>query len=365
VKILQLIDTLDPGGAERMCINISNTLCNNGIDVQLCSTRNGGSLQSELHHGIVYHCLKKKSSIDLKAFRKLIDILKTEKIDLIHAHSTSLFWAVAAKTFNRNLKIIWHDHLGRRINYAKANWIYKLISSKIDAIIAVNMELAEWSRKHMKVPSSRIIFMNNFPLLKETGRHPDPEYFTVVCLANILPVKDHETLIRAIGLINERKLSKPLRIIFAGAYTNDYYISNLKKVINKLNLNSIIEFAGSVDDTAGLLAIADCGVLSSVSEGMPVSLLEYGLARLPVVVTDVGQCAEVVGNGKYGRIVPARDPEAMANELFSIITDSTGSYKMGINLHDHILKNYGPDHFVNEYNILLNKIQGNAQIIFR
>ena len=55
---------------------------------------------------------------------------------------------------------------------------------------------------------------------------------------------------------------------------------------------------------------ADCGVLSSVSEGLPVSLLEYGMAGLPVIVTDVGQCAEVVGNGRFGRVVPPGKPNS-------------------------------------------------------
>ena len=61
--------------------------------------------------------------------------------------------------------------------------------------------------------------------------------------------------------------------------------------MEEYNLNDIIQIAGSVVDTSSLLASADIGVLSSIFEGLPLSLLEYGLAGLPVVVTDVGQSA--------------------------------------------------------------------------
>jgi glycosyltransferase involved in cell wall biosynthesis len=356
VKILQLIDTLNPGGAERMCVNIANTLHNNGFDVQVCTTRSGGSLRNEINNEIVYHTLDKQSLFDIKAFRKFLHIIRNEKIELVHAHSSSLFWAVAARIFNRKLKIVWHDHLGLNVHERSKSSLYRMLSFKIDGIISVNRNLEEWSKKYMHVRKDKIVFINNFPQLSGIKEKEESELFTIVCLANIRPQKDHETLIKAIGLISKRQAVPPLKVILAGQYDEGDYFLHLKRLTKELNLESIIEFAGAVEDVAGLLAKADCGVLSSLSEGLPVSLLEYGMAGLPVVVTDVGQCAEVVGFGKFGKVVPAKKPELFAEELASIMKNRKESHKLGTNFRDYVEQNYGPEGFMKKYTTLLNKL---------
>lgn len=356
MKILQLIDTLNPGGAERMCINISNTLCKSGFEVYICSTRAEGSLKKEIDPGVSYYCLNKRSSADLRAFLKLLKLIKSEKIDLIHAHSTSVFWAVAAKAARRNTKIIWHDHLGSRINNSKINRKYKAVSGQIDAIITVNSELRQWSVSHMNVSQDRIVYINNFALIKDVIKKPGGDYFSIVCVANILPVKSQDLLIRALEIINKNELPKPVKVTFAGYYQENEYFRYLNKLIEKHNLASQIQFAGKIEDISDFLSGADCGVLCSSSEGLPVSLLEYGMAGLPVVVTNVGQCASVLDGGRYGKIVSPGDADGMANELLWIIKNKETAQKMGESFKDHINKNYGHENFLSDYVYLLNTI---------
>lgn len=339
-----------------MCVNIANVLHANGHEVILCATRAGGPLEKFVTPGIRCEILHKKHSADFLAFMRLVRIIRENDIQLIHAHSSSVFWAVAAKLFIKNIKVIWHDHLGLRICERNTNFFYKLISRWIDGIIAVNKDLAEWSRMNMRVSPEKIVLINNFALLRETSKSTDLEFLTVVCLANLRPQKDHETLIRAIGILKKEQLPKKLKIILAGAYQKDKYFSRLRDLMNELAVNDIIELAGSVEDTATLLAAADCGVLSSVSEGLPLSLLEYGMAGLPVVVTNVGQCAEVVGNGRFGRIVPPGKPTATAKELLWIIQNKLQAKQMGDSFKDHIIKNYSSSIFLAKYKLLSDSI---------
>jgi glycosyltransferase involved in cell wall biosynthesis len=362
LKILQLIDTFNAGGAERMCVNIANVLHENGYDVQICATREGGQLEKFIIPGIETHILNKKNSVDFSVFKQFIKILKKEKIDIIHAHSSSLIWAVTAKLFVKNLKVIWHDHLGRRVHDYRRNFFYRLFSTKIDAIIAVNKELETWSKKNMNIPSEKIVQLNNFPLLKKTAKHQSHEDIVIVCLANLLPAKDHETLIRAIDIVVRNEVGRAVKLFLAGAFRQDDYYLNLNRLITELNLNSHIKFTGSVEDTTILLARADIGVLSSRTEGMPLSLLEYGMAGLPVVVTDVGQCAEVVGNGKYGLVVPPGNPELLAKELLWVIQNQESAVQMGIGLKNYVNQEYGQDQFLTHYQNLLNEIFHNDQL---
>ena len=340
-----------------MCVNISNVLHDNGHEVTLCATRTGGALEKAINSSIRFHVLHKKSSLDFVAFRRLLRIIKDNGIETIHAHSSSLFWAIMAKVFYGKVKVLWHDHNGLRVSDSWINIFYKLLSIKIDGIIAVNHVLAGWSRKNMKVLPERIVMINNFPLLKSVKRHTDPEFFTIVCLANIRPQKDHETLIRAIALLKKQDLPQKLKVIFAGSINDRDYSQRIRSLIAELSLEDTIEMPGTIEDTATLLSKADCGVLSSSSEGLPVALLEYGMAALPVVVTDVGQCSEVVGNGQYGKVVATSDAQGLAEELSWILFNPAEAKIIGENLKKHVVNNYGPGNFLTDYMNLLNLIQ--------
>ena len=353
LKILQLIDSLHPGGAERMCVNIANVLHENGYEVQICASRKRGPLEKFIQPGLKYHILTKRNSFDIFAFYRFVAILKSQRIDIIHAHSSSVFWAVGAKFIVKNIKVIWHDHLGLRIYDRKKNFFYKLISTKIDGIISVNQELAEWSRQNMKVPTERIVMINNFPLLNSLEKRSDPEVFTIVCLANLRPQKDHPTLLRAIAQLKEMNLHKRLKVILAGSDDDQKYVGKLRVLISDLGLEEIIEMPGSVEDTSSLLASADCGVLTSVSEGLPVALLEYGLAELPVVVTNVGQCAEVVDYGKCGFLIEPGDFSQLAGYLKLLLLNTKLHQELGSKLKEQVMDLYSCNAFLQQYKKLL------------
>ncbi len=82
-----------------MSVNISNALYEDGHEPILCATRKAGPLRNFLSEDIVFYCLNKKNSVDVVAFFKLLRIIKKHKITLIHAHSSSIFWAIGAKFF--------------------------------------------------------------------------------------------------------------------------------------------------------------------------------------------------------------------------------------------------------------------------
>jgi len=113
MKVLQLIDTLNAGGAERVALNYANELSQHLEGSYLCATRQEGPLKNQIKPEVGYLFLQKKSALDLGAVRRLSQYVKANKINLIHAHGTSFLTAVLCKLFVRNLKIVWHDHYGK------------------------------------------------------------------------------------------------------------------------------------------------------------------------------------------------------------------------------------------------------------
>lgn len=356
-NILQMVEHLLPGGAERMAVNISNLLAENNYKVVLCPTRAKGALESEVNSAVKLECLNKRSFLDIKAFAKFYSIVKKNKIQIIHAHSSSVIWATLLKLIRPNVKVIWHDHYGSRLT-DKKNIIYKSLSPFIFGIITVNQTLYDWSQKNMNIKNKKnILMLNNFPVLNnQFSKKKDNELINIVLLANLREEKDHLNFLKAFALIKDKIASYEVNINFAGLYWDNEYFQLLTDFIEKEKLTSKVTFLGSVENVSKLLANSDIGIITSVYEGLPVSLLEYGYASLPVIVTDVGQCAEVVHYGECGIVVPPSAPQEMAKKLLDLINNPQKRVELGVALKERIEKEYGAQNFLKAYQQLITNV---------
>lgn len=315
MRVLQIIDSLHPGGAERMAILYANALNSQIERSYLCSTREEGILKSSLEKGVNYLFLGKKSSFDLKALFKLRNFIKTNKIDIVQAHSSSYFIACIIKSSGVSFKIIWHDHYGNSefLNERKP-YLLRFFSYYFDGVIAVNDKLEKWACK--KLFCENIIQINNFcSSPKKLGAaniklKGDPSAIKFICVANLRPQKDHLTLIKAFeNFANNKYVS--LHLI--GEDPGTVYSKKILNYIDKSPMSNIIFYYGSQTNIIGFLLDGDIAVLSSISEGLPVALLEYGLAGLPVISSDVGQCKEVIGEN--GIIVSSKSINELSKGL--------------------------------------------------
>ena len=112
MRIVQIIDSLDIGGAEKMAINYANSLVNTIEFSGLVSTRKEGLLKNQINSNVAYLFLNKKNAIDFIAIFKLRKFCKVNKVTHLQAHSSSFFTAFLVKITLLDIKIIWHDHNG-------------------------------------------------------------------------------------------------------------------------------------------------------------------------------------------------------------------------------------------------------------
>jgi glycosyltransferase involved in cell wall biosynthesis len=343
MKILQLIDSLNIGGAERMAVNMANAFCDDSIDNVLVCTRVKGDLNHFLPNKTAFYELNKNSTFDIFAFFSLYKLVKKENPTIIHAHSSSIYWSYLIKLLFPKKILIWHDHNGNRKN--ERNQILKKILHKVNGIVVVNKNLFDWAKK--EIPNKHVSLINNFPYLN-LEKSIDKNGHIILHLANLRHPKDHLTLIESIKIL-KTKTNVQFQVLCAGYDSFDKYSKLVKAKIIEYNLETEIKIIGSVIDTTSLLEQASIGVLSSVSEGLPVSLLEYGLAALPVVVTDVGQCVEVVGRGDFGLVVPPSNPAQLAEAIEWHLNNREQSIYMGISFQNHIEQEYGAVKFLHEY----------------
>jgi glycosyltransferase involved in cell wall biosynthesis len=356
-KILQIVDSLEIGGTERMSANIYSTLCALNIDNYLVVSRQVGPVYNFISEKKNVVFLNKKSVVDFSAFYTLFKLIKSFKPSVIHAHQTSIYWIFILKLVFPWVTVIWHDHWGFSDLLKNSDRkVIKFFSFLIDGVVCVNDKIKEWDIRNLKVNEDHVIYIPNFPLVEiiKKGKSETP---ILLCLANIRDQKDHLNLLEACAFLKEENIN--FELLLAGSLEDDRWVKKVKEKVDVLNLNKNVVFLGPVINISELLSKANVGVLSSVSEGLPVSLLEYGLAGLPVVCTDVGQCKEVLGNGEFGWIVPVKSPKELANALKEALYDTLLATEKAAGLSKNVNKNYGSGIFIEKYFSLLDEIKSN------
>jgi glycosyltransferase involved in cell wall biosynthesis len=340
IRSLQIIDTLRIGGSERMAINIANGLSNKNVESHICATRYEGQLKAELKSEVFYLFLNKKSVFDFKALLRLKKYIKKKEINVVHAHGTSFFLAVLVSFFVWDLKIIWHDHYGNRVNDANKFKLelLKLCSFKFHMIYTVNHELKDWAINNLHCKNVK--FIPNFPIIsskKETkligalGKR-------ILCLANLREPKNHKLLFEAFKRINKNYKDWTLHCV--GTIFNDNYSKELKVFITENDLENHIFLYNAKEDVSHIISQVDIGILTSSSEGLPMSLLEYGLGGLPVITTDVGYCRNLISDKSYGITVPSQDTEAIVTGLRMYINNANYRNSCAKNFHKRVVENF-------------------------
>ncbi len=342
MRVLQLIDSLQTGGAERMAINIANGLSSKIELSFLCATRKEGLLKNSISQKVNYLFLDKKKVIDVKAIKTLNKYVRTHNIDIIHAHSTSYFLATIIKILNPKLKLVWHDHYGRSEYLSeRPKLILYFCSFFFNHVFSVNLKLERWAKNKLNVKS--VSYLSNFVVEEQvltSGKIQlkGKSNKRIICLANLREQKDHFTLLSAFKNICDSYPDWTLHLI--GKDFKDKYSKAIYNQINKNRLEENIYVYGSCDNTFDILEQCDIGVLSSKSEGLPLALLEYGLKKLPVIVTDVGDCGLVIDDHSLGQLIPPQDINALRIAMINFIENPESAKQKGLYLNDKITREF-------------------------
>lgn len=329
--VLHLVDTLEPGGTERVAVTLVNHLSRERFRPFLATTRREGALAAEVLPDVGRLSLDRSRTLDLGALRRLAAFVEENGIAILHAHASSLFLAQLV-ALALPVKVVWHDHFGRWMEEDRPSWLWGPAARRAAAVVAVSEGLARWSRERLGVDA---VYLPNF-VAEDPSRGPVPALpgtpgRRVVCVANLREQKDHFTLLRAFAQVPEAHL------LLAGADVEPAYAARVREAA--VPLGDRVTFLGSRSDVPELLRACDVGVLASASEGFPLSLLEYGRAGLAAVATRVGQCPEVLEDGA-GILVPPGDPDALAGALLALLRDPARRRELGERLGRRVRERY-------------------------
>ncbi|PWA09955.1 glycosyltransferase family 4 protein [Flavobacterium laiguense] len=357
MRIIQIIDSLEAGGAERMAVNYANTLADEIEFSGLVATRKEGTLFNQINPKVSYLFLNKKEQLDLAAILRLRSFVLKNKVTHIHAHSTSFFLAFLLKLICPYLKIIRHDHYGNNeFLETRPNFVLKQTASFFNGVIAVNQKLKNWSEVQLK--ANNVIYLPNFPV-KELG---DDDHTIlkgldgkrIVSLANLREQKNHFLLLKVAKKLKQSHADWTFHLV--GKDFKDKYAAQIKELIIDYDLENNVFLYGSKQDVENILNQSSIAVLTSQSEGLPVALLEYGLCKKAVVVTKVGEMPMVVQHKINGFIVDSDEADLFYEFLVNLISNMELRSDFGKALYNTIQADYTAESVIKKY---LNWLQSN------
>ena len=357
MRIIQIVDSLDAGGTERMAVNYANTLSKKIEFSGLVATRKEGSLLHQIDSTVSYFFLKKKRKLDFGALFRLRSFVLKNKVTHIHAHSTSFFLAFLLKMIQPSVKLIWHYHYGNNKVLSKRRMmIFRITMPFFYGVIAVNQKLKFWIEDSLKVRNA--VYLPNFPskekeVLEKTilkgiqGKR-------ILSLANLREDKNHFLLLEVAKKI---QLSHPeWTFHLVGKDFEDDYSKHIKNSILDFDLENNVFIYGTKEDVEHILSQSDIAILTSKSEGLPVALLEYGLCKKAVVVTRVGEIPTIVQHGKNGFIIDSNKSDLFYRFLIELINNEILRFDFGNALYETIQSEYAAESILKKYLNWLSKL---------
>ena len=277
--------------------------------------------------------VKMRSEFDAIAISRLALAMKRRKCQLVHFHDAH---SVAVGTAAASLAKVPIRIISRRVDFPlKKNFLSrKKYTKDIDRIVAVS-EGVKKVLIHGGVDPYRIAVVPDGIDFTPFQRAGSSGYlrkelslgitdFLVGIVAHLADHKGHKYLIEASRILKERAPDIKVIIVGEGPLRME-----LTRQASDIQVDEMIFFLGFRDDVPQILASLDLFVLSSYLEGMGSSLMDAMASRLPIVATDVGGIPEVVTHGETGLLVPARDPQALADAILKLYGDRAYAKRLG------------------------------------
>lgn len=180
------------------------------------------------------------------------------------------------------------------------------------------------------------------------------DYCLIGCVAQLLPVKGHLTLLQSLVEIQQAHL------FLAGRLLDSDYVAHLRNLISDLGLQNRVTFLDYVQDVPAFLAEIDIFVLPTWAkwrmEGCPVALLEAMSTGTACIATDIPGSRDLIEHGSSGWLVPPEEPAALSAAIKRLLSDPQLRKSLGANARERVLENYTLEHEASAYQNLYEEI---------
>jgi len=335
-RVMHITQDLGVGGLERVIVLLCRTLDRERFEPSVLCLRKAGGFAPELvEQGIPVHVLPwSPEKLDYLAFRKVGEVLREHRIDVIHTHNTGPFFHGALGATLAGVKTHIHtDHARPFPDSLRWMVAEHVLSHLAYRVVGVSDDTTHNLRHYEKIPESKLATIPNGIELQPVRTDPirlrqelgiAPGTIVIGTAGRLTHQKGMEFLIRAAGLLAPRFPELTVLIVGEGSEQNA-----LRELVQSTGLQDRVRLLGLRMDIPDLLALFDIYALPSRWEGLPMAILEAMAAALPIVGSGVGGVPTAVREGVNGLLVPPEDPDALAGALEKLILDPQLRRRMG------------------------------------
>ncbi len=349
IRIAHLVTTLGIGGQEMVILSLVQHMDRSRFDPVVLALHEGGPLADRLRAlDVPVEVIGGDGLSGLALTRQLARRLRYWRPQLLHTHNPAPHQHGALARHLARVPALLHTKHGRNnITKRTRQFAERVAGWLTDLVVPVSADAAEVARHDDRVPERKLRVIHNgiqvdtlpvAPVL-EPGRPP-----RAVHVARLHRIKDQSTMLAGVKIIAERIPGFTLDVVGDGP--NGEY---LRAEAISLGLGDVVRFHGMRDDVASYLARADLFLLTSLSEGIALTLLEAMGCGLPAIVTDVGGNREVVIPGETGTMIPVGDSRALADAVCDLVADPERARRWGSAARERVLSHFNITTTVSRY----------------
>jgi glycosyltransferase involved in cell wall biosynthesis len=328
IRVVHVVTSLAAGGLERVVLDLVRCRTTAAFDARvICLDASGVVGEEFLPLGVPVETIGTAGSVPARIVR-LARRLRRLRPHIVHTHNpqAQLHGAWAARLSGGPVVVYTRHGRGRPEGRAVAA-LGRLATAWTTCCVAVSEDAARVARDIERVPDRKLrVIHNGIDVDRHTppAKRPPDSAARAVTVGRLDPVKDQATLLRASRLVVDQMPGYRLDVVGDGPSRPE-----LEALRETLGLADHVRFHGYRADVGPYLAAAGLFVLSSVSEGVPLALLEAMASGLPAVATDVGGIREVVVPDTTGSLVAPGSPEALADAMVTLQTQPGALDRMG------------------------------------
>jgi glycosyltransferase involved in cell wall biosynthesis len=358
VRIVQIVETLEIGGLERMALDLAIAQKQAGNQSAIYCVFRKGALANEAEAaGVPVLEFHKPPGFSWTAIREIAARLRDNRIQVVHTHNSVIHhYGVLAGKLAR-VQVIVNTRHGTGVLHTgrRQELYYRAVMPFTNAFVFVCEDGRRFFLENLAVPANRShVILNGIPL--EKFQHVSPQIgsrrpvIRFGTLGRTVPAKAHDILIDAFALLHKRLPQAQLRIVGGGPLEDQ-----LRAHVAELALEQFVSLEGPTHQVAQFLSELDVFVLSSVSEGLPLVVLEAMAAGLPIVSTRIGGIPEVAPEGEAAWLCPPGNAAALADVLYqAAVAPDLARY--GHRARELALARYGLPHMQRAYETLFHHL---------
>jgi sugar transferase (PEP-CTERM/EpsH1 system associated) len=361
LRVLHVVDTLGQGGLENGLVNLIQQLDADEFEHVVCTMRGMGENLNRLPADRVQVMCLAAAPGRRFAVPALMRVIRQVKPDVVHSRNWGSIEAVVAGRLAGSCAVVHGEHGHESDGAAGEPWrrvaFRRLAFELADRVLAVSCQLRDHHARRTGFRADRITVIHNGV---DTRRFSPDEAVRVGvrrqlgladnalcigCVGNLLPVKSHITLLRALEVVAGGRPNWRLVLLGEGSERH-----NLEEFVrSRAGWDSRVLCLGSSKQVPEMLNAMDVYVLPSVNEGISNSLLEAMATGLPVIASAVGGNPEVVVDDDCGLLFPARDHVRLADQLLTLWNDPERRRELGLRARQRIATHFSLASMTQQY----------------